>query len=355
MRLNESNSPPIPPDPGPTPGSYLNKRLAVIIFVTCIALIIAVAAVAAAWTVSSGKGGDYTREEADLYYVPGPVVQNIQFSMTYTCELSGENSRFELISIIPRTIDRRQEVSISYNPQPFEVFDDGETRYARFVVENPEDDFQITISGSAAIHRYDLAIARSMENPAPATSLEKYLVDEMFIEKDSKEVQEAAGEIPGENDIDMVENIYAFIADEFLYDEYTVKGAGAATALSNEGGTCSDYADAMVAVCRAKGIAAKTAYGIVIDKSMQGEEFLDYLHMWVEVYLQDYGWVPFDPVLGEWGMDFFDKSYPDLLRFSDVRNDLNLAWDYFYNYYQTGDPVEVTWSCEINASEPLIP
>lgn len=328
------------------------RRLSTLVLLICLLIVVAVAATAAGIVQRSGKNGDISQDEWEEHYIRGPDVWNIQFSITYSCELSGEVSHFELVSTIPRTVDRRQEVCYSCDPQPVEVFDEGETRYARFVFKNPTEGLRITISGSAAIHRYDLVTAKMMGRPAEATSLDRYLVDEEFLEKDSYKVEQIAEEIEGENDLEVVENIFRLIIDEFSYREITSGYGGAEDALRRGGGRCVDYADAMVALCRAKEIPARTAYGIIVDESMQDEEFLEHLHMWVEVYLQEYGWVPFDPTIGEFGMDFFDKLYPDYFRFSDVRNDLNLGLDIFFNYYVKGDPVEVKWYCDISFSEP---
>jgi transglutaminase-like putative cysteine protease len=352
--LHDPNGSPMLQVPGPTRESSSNKRLAALVLITCLVLIVAVASVAA--VVTGGSGTRRTSQaDTEYYYVPGPDVQNIQFTMTYKVHITGENSRVEFITAVPRTIERRQEVCVSYDPQPLEVFDDGESRYARFVITNPVADFDITLTGNAAIHRYDLATARSMEKPPPAAGLEKYLVDEMFLEKDSYKVKQVAEEIEGEKDIVVVKNIFEYIADEFSYWEGIASYGGAEDALRDEGGVCMDYADAMVSLCRAKGIPAKSASGIIVDKSLQGTEFLEQLHMWVEVYLQDYGWVPFDPTTGELGIDFFDSMYPYYFRYSDARNDQNLYLSAFYIYIEYGDPVEVDWQYEFTIIKPDIP
>ncbi len=64
-------------------------------------------------------------------------------------------------------------------------------------------------------------------------------------------------------------------------------------------GYCSYFAFAMTRLCRAAGIPARVAVGFVTDPSVSTLGFVpvraDQAHAWVEVWLDDHGWITFDP------------------------------------------------------------
>jgi hypothetical protein len=79
------------------------------------------------------------------------------------------------------------------------------------------------------------------------------------------------------------------------YFGYNPSSAGAVSALLKGGGDCTEYSDLFVALCRAKGMPARTIEGYTTDtapdKIMLG-------HNWSEVFFDNYGWVPFDTIYG---------------------------------------------------------
>ena len=64
-------------------------------------------------------------------------------------------------------------------------------------------------------------------------------------------------------------------------------------------GYCSYYAFAMTRMCRSLGIPARVAVGFVTDPDSSVLGFVpvrsDQAHAWVEVWLDEYGWIEFDP------------------------------------------------------------
>lgn len=64
-------------------------------------------------------------------------------------------------------------------------------------------------------------------------------------------------------------------------------------------GYCSYYAFAMTRMCRSLGIPARVAVGFLTDPGSSVLGFVpvrsDQAHAWVEVWLDDYGWIEFDP------------------------------------------------------------
>ncbi len=64
-------------------------------------------------------------------------------------------------------------------------------------------------------------------------------------------------------------------------------------------GYCSYFAFAMTRLCRAVGVPARVAVGFVTDPSTAVLGFIpvrsDQAHTWVEVWIENYGWIVFDP------------------------------------------------------------
>ncbi|GAA4922314.1 transglutaminase-like putative cysteine protease [Stackebrandtia albiflava] len=67
--------------------------------------------------------------------------------------------------------------------------------------------------------------------------------------------------------------------------------------LENKQGFCQQYAGAMAWMVREAGIPARVAIGLTRGNIVrEGFRLTNFnFHAWVEVYFQDYGWVPFDP------------------------------------------------------------
>jgi transglutaminase-like putative cysteine protease len=347
----DGGSPPTTPLPVEPNKSFLKRNLAAIVMLAGLMLVIIVGLIVAGVTRSGKNRGRYVQDD-EAYYVEGFDSQDIRFTFTYSFELTGETSEVNFVTLVPKTIDRRQQVSVSFQPQPDEVFEVGENQYAKYIILDPPGDFDITITGNATLFRYDLQTAREMGKPPGEEDLAQYLEDEDYLEKDSLQVKKTIEDMDmeGKDNMEVVAELYDYVVETLDYYESSSK-QGAASALSREAGACGEYSDVLVTLCRALGIPAKTAYGVVVVEPLHGDEFLECLHGWTEIYLQDYGWVPFDPVCGESGPDFFDKSYPVYLRFSDVRNDMEIWLSNYFNYYCEGDPAEVNWRCEFDIED----
>lgn len=65
-------------------------------------------------------------------------------------------------------------------------------------------------------------------------------------------------------------------------------------------GDCTEYAMLATAMCRAAGVPARTALGLVYAPGGNGKPYLAY-HMWFEVYAQEQ-WLPLDATLGLGGV-----------------------------------------------------
>jgi len=126
------------------------------------------------------------------------------------------------------------------------------------------------------------------------------------------------------------------------YFGYNPSSAGAVSALLRGGGDCTEYSDLFVALCRAKGIAARTVEGYTTDASYDN---ISLGHNWSEVYFDIYGWVPFDTIYddnnGNSDATTFDNLKNIYIYTSFERNDKVLLNYHYYVYTYYGDNFEV--------------
>lgn len=102
-----------------------------------------------------------------------------------------------------------------------------------------------------------------------------------------------------------IKSVYGYVEMNMDYSADTsVSNKGALWAVENAIGNCEDYSSLMVALLRANDIPARTVSGWKIDPNKVTTKQIDLLanatygkHMWVEAYVDGYGWMAFDPTI----------------------------------------------------------
>ncbi len=281
----------------------------------------------------------------------------VDFDLCYEFSVRGDTHRISFIVILPQTIPDRQTIlDITFSPKPSRIFSSNGNRYAEFVFARPERHEDIKISIKAELFRYDLMTARMKPQAEPAedVQLAQFLKHERFIEKDHELIRQAAECIEGETDIDIVKNIYDYVAENMEYEITGGRGLGAAMALQRGKGDCTEYSDIFAALCRAKNIPARVVSGYTVRTDTKSPK-----HNWAEAYLRGYGWVPFDPTSG--AMDnimirgrAFSRMWPVYIYLSHVRNDEVLDSYAFGAYRYWGDRVGFKDSVEFKFPAPFV-
>jgi transglutaminase-like putative cysteine protease len=152
--------------------------------------------------------------------------------------------------------------------------------------------------------------------------------------------------LEGQTEEEFVKNIYHYVIDHLDYTKHGKGQWGAVKAIQEEKGDCSEYSDLFVALCRAKNIPARVVTGCTVRFDSESPK-----HNWVEVYLQDYGWVPFEPSWGDVKSTrvqdiVFNRMAPVYIYFSHIRNDEILRNFHFASYNYWGDRVKLEDSIE---------
>ena len=263
----------------------------------------------------------------------------VELDLTYDLLVRGKTNKISFVTLVPQTIPDRQTISsINYSPKPSRIFSRNGNQYAEFVFFNPKRYVKIKINVKAELFEYTImtAIEKGEKTPVNNLDLAEFMKQEKYIEKDDPRIQQAANGIEGRADIEKVLNIYDYVTDNMEYTTVNKKALGAVNALKRGKGDCTEYSDLFVALCRAKNIPARVITGYRVNRSATSPK-----HNWVEVYLEKYGWVPFDPSNGDVG-NVPSKSRllntgPVYLYYSHIRNDEVLDNYDFYAYKYSGD------------------
>ncbi|MBN1456344.1 MAG: transglutaminase domain-containing protein, partial [Sedimentisphaerales bacterium] len=222
-------------------------------------------------------------------------INTVEFQLQYDFHVTGNTSKILFRVPVPISIPDRQEVlDVKYSVKPRRIHSKDSNNYAEFLFSKPKERITVKIDVKAKLYRYDLSIARKSEkDPLLQDDLKSFLAAEKYIEADDPLIQQAAGGLKGTDELSTVKNIYEYVIDSITYSGYLKADHGAVYALKKKKGDCSEYSYLFAALCRANNIPAKFVEGYAFDGEKEPR------HDWVEVYLEKYGWVPFDPAKGD--------------------------------------------------------
>lgn len=125
-----------------------------------------------------------------------------------------------------------------------------------------------------------------------------YIKPQERVESDSKEIIQKANEIT-ENlttDYRKAAAIFEYVNTKLNYNSSSSSSnKGALAALKSSSGVCEEFATLFVALCRAEEIPSRVIAGYKVEKEEGKEKLID--HVWAEIYLDDYGWLPVEPTV----------------------------------------------------------
>lgn len=122
-----------------------------------------------------------------------------------------------------------------------------------------------------------------------------YTKAENYVESADPKIIELADHIVGDetNPYFQAQRFYNYIIQNVDYEILGQGLNGAKYVLDNKIGECGDYSALFIALCRAKGIPARSVVGFwAISGKKQ-------THVWAEFYLEGIGWIPVDATIGQ--------------------------------------------------------
>ncbi|MSR31725.1 MAG: transglutaminase domain-containing protein [Gemmataceae bacterium] len=182
-------------------------------------------------------------------------------------------------------IHKREEVVYRFQVK-------GEDGAAAFVndgrqkIKKQEDGwFELTVAGNTGVK----------DDDAPKENLEA----SFFLDSEDAEVKKLAAMAVGAstNPLEKARKIEKFVSDK-MTGASDIGFATAAQVAKSLRGDCRQHAMLMAAMCRAAGVPARTAIGLVYVEDRQSRKPLMGFHMWTEVFA-DGAWIGLDATLGE--------------------------------------------------------
>lgn len=95
--------------------------------------------------------------------------------------------------------------------------------------------------------------------------LDAFLNPETYVESNNEAIQSLADELAqGQaNPCETLEALHHYVGEHITYHRYHTKPSGTVGALENRIGDCTEFADALLALSRAAGIAARSLEGVI--------------------------------------------------------------------------------------------
>lgn len=248
----------------------------------------------------------------------------------YTVTADEGTRKVRFVLLLPHTMPRRQAVTdLAFDPQPTRLYEKGPDHYAEYVLVKPPRKTVLSVRAFVELVRPDLATAALRGAIAEPDDLGETTGPEEHIESDDPRIVAAAEKAAGGDPVRLVRGLLAWESAHMKYGGFQSEELGAAGAFTVARGDCTDYADLFVALCRARGIPARVAKGIVTEF---GEDTSK--HSWAEAWLGPLGWVAFDPLWVDLGKATADTLKAVYLTLSYKRTDPELDgyhdWVYWY-------------------------
>jgi hypothetical protein len=141
---------------------------------------------------------------------------------------------------------------------------------------------------------YPASLATKIQTPTADNSLPT-----SYVQSDDSEIIRLAGSVAAEEKDNWK---LACALEKFVDETITDKNFGSALATAAEvartkAGDCTEHSVLFAALCRARKIPARVAFGLIYSEHLGGFAY----HMWTEVWITD-RWIPMDATLGRGGI-----------------------------------------------------
>ena len=150
-----------------------------------------------------------------------------------------------------------------------------------------------------------------------------YCKMEKYWETNDPEIQQLSNKISERtgNDESYCRLAYQTVRKQMKLKTHLDERKGAARALREKEGDCDEHTDLFIALTRAAQIPSRRVIGHIYKREKEPEP-----HAWSEVFLENRGWIPVDPALGNFGL--LTESYFSRVREGLVseRPTLSLKW-----------------------------
>ncbi len=294
------------------------------------------------------------------FSLPKGDSEEVRLNMVFRVQGNDQDSNWMLTTLLPRTQRPQQEVLYTeYSSEPASRFDEDGIRYASFDFTQPPHTSRLRINVMLRLRRYDLQTAQRslradreahvsrVRPPMPGT----YLGNARHIEVDDPTITRLATKLrkttPSTDDSLMeqqtalTKKVYNYVVNNMRYSGYNPDTEGAVKAARLRRGDCSEYSHLFVALCRALDLPARVVEGLTSRWHNTPK------HAWTEVFIDQLGWVPFDPTWGDSGTVTFDRLAPVYIALSRKTYDPRLNGFPYFSYWCSKRTTSITCSYRV--------
>ena len=230
----------------------------------------------------------------------GSLLKRAELVYTRTNIGIGTYTNVRVFIGIPQSLPEQVLYSIAWTPQPTSIVIDAYGQpIAEFLIGTVEPGETVTIRmevvGSFSRIEWDIipsSVGELSDIPGEIAAL--YTIDgDYYHISDPLIVSTSASVLGGEtNPYRMAVLIHDYVAETLSYESDGIWD-DAVTVLNRGTGSCSEYTFLFIALSRAAGLPARFAGGSRC-RILVGESLDQSGHRWAEIYLPNYGWIPFD-------------------------------------------------------------
>ncbi len=217
----------------------------------------------------------------------------LTYRFSHTFERRNPNRAALVRVALPGDETGKQEIhSLVFRPEPTRILEYGDRKYAEWVWNSVKNPIVLHVQVNATLLEHDIHSKPEAPMPQlPAEVVKAYVQAEPYLETLNPQIIALADSLPESNSpAETALHILHTVATRLRYKGYDPVDQGAAKALRAGKGDCTEYTDLFVALCRAKGIPARSRIGILHNAKKMP------LHSVAEVYLPQQGWVSVDPL-----------------------------------------------------------
>ena len=267
---------------------------------------------------------------------------NVNLAIEYQFQACSRTDSITIHMLIPNDIPDRQKINATtVSARPDSVYFIGNNKYIAFTLTAPTPEKLQIIANITIWNGGFEAMTKAYGKKrafSPSTDKTRYTRPEKYIDSRHPDIIARAEKLQKTKQAATVRNIYYFTFYNIRYAGYLPQPIGSVEALHKKTGDCTEYAHLMTALCRASGIPARSVYGLTCNYTNTPK------HEWVEVYLDDIGWVAFDPTPNN-----FSDGYRTANRYICLCPDGNdpimqkYRSYYYYRYYGLQPLVDCTY------------
>jgi len=284
-------------------------------------------------------------EDAQFLSQSNPKKQKLENYFDFRNYGPGTVTELDVYIAIPENRDNQYLLEpVAFEPAPDEILtDQWGQQVAHFKITNLESGkcFRTVMTVKAKIMAIEYFIDPQKTGTLqdiPKEIKTKYLVDGKKLLLSDPLIQETAKKIVGseQNPYWIARKIFNYLIGHLSYNLKPVGGWNTApTVLQRGTASCSEYSFSFIALCRAVGLPARYVGAV----SLRGDDASldEVFHRWCEVYLPNYGWIPFDANKGD-----------DELPADQASGIGNVACRYIITTTSGGDSKYLDWTYNFN-------